>query len=163
MFKVGDRIVYPSQGVGVIDFIEDIEFNGEMQSYYKIHLLNSTMKVSLPVNRVDSANIRLVSNGMTIDDNLENINKFTTDINELNSSNFKERLNINSKKFKSGTLKDYLEVICNLTQVKTQSHLNSNEQKMLDTTKKFLVEEICQSKNLQTIEAETLLEETINF
>ena len=48
MFNIGDKIVYPSQGIGVIDIIEEKEFKGEKQKYYTIQLCNNTMKLTLP-------------------------------------------------------------------------------------------------------------------
>ena len=48
MFNIGDKIVYPVQGVGVIDLIEEREFKGEMQDFYKIHLISNSLKVMLP-------------------------------------------------------------------------------------------------------------------
>lgn len=46
LFNIGDKIVYPGQGIGVVDCIEEMEFKGEKQNYYKIDIVNSTMKLS---------------------------------------------------------------------------------------------------------------------
>ena len=66
MFNIGDKIVYPGQGIGVVDCIEEMEFKGERQNYYKIDIVNSTMKLKLPVSRVEFTNIRLISNSKEI-------------------------------------------------------------------------------------------------
>ncbi len=163
MFNIGDKIVYPSQGVGIIDFIETKEFKGEMKKYYRIHLLNNKMKLMLPFSRVEPSNIRLVSDIKTMDYNLKNMDKFITkDKDEINS-NFKERLASNSIKIKSGSLSDYFDVICSLSQINSKHPLNTSEKQMLTSTKKILIEEICQSKSLSNEEATKLLELSIVF
>ena len=67
MFNIGDKIVYPGQGIGVIDCIEEREFKGEKQKFYKIDIFNSTMKLTYPMNRIEDSNIRLVSESKVID------------------------------------------------------------------------------------------------
>ncbi|MBN1044392.1 MULTISPECIES: CarD family transcriptional regulator [Clostridium] len=163
MFNIGDKIVYPSQGVGIIELIGEMLFKGEVQNYYKIHIFNNNMTLTLPVNRVEDLNIRLVSDSETLDSVLENVKDFTTNIEELNKSDFKQRAAINNQKIKSGTLTDYLEVIYNLTKVKEQHSLNSSEKDTLRKTVKTLVEEISQSKNLSNDDASSLLNLAINF
>ena len=59
MFNIGDKVVYPSQGIGVISDIEKREFKGEKQDYYKIKIFNNTMILSLPVSRAYVSNLRL--------------------------------------------------------------------------------------------------------
>ena len=76
MFNIGDKIVYPSQGIGVIDIIEEKEFKGEKQKYYTIQLFNNTMKLTLPFSRIEPSNMRLISDSKTLDNCLKHINKF---------------------------------------------------------------------------------------
>ncbi|MGG7177719.1 CarD family transcriptional regulator [Clostridium paraputrificum] len=163
MFKIGDKIVYPSQGIGVVDLIEEREFDGKIQDYYKIHLLNDTMKLTLPCSRVKQSGMRLISDCKTIDNKLKNITDYTTDMEELKKSSYKDRILMNSDKIKSGSLVDYLEVICNLTQVRIHHHLTASEKRILDSTKKVVIEEISQSKDISNEVAEDLLNLAINF
>ena len=73
MFSIGDKIVYPGQGIGVISCIEEKEFKGEKQHFYNIDIINSTMKLKLPAKRFETANIRLLSDSEKIDNSLEEI------------------------------------------------------------------------------------------
>lgn len=163
MFNVGDKIVYPSQGIGIIDIIEEKEHNGEKQKYYIIQLFNNTLKLMLPFSRVELSNMRLISDSKTLDNSLKHINKFVVEPGQLAKVNFKERKAINELKIKSGSLDDYLEVICNLTQLKVESNLNSSEKQMLNNAKRIVVEEISQAKNLSNDEATSLLDVSIAF
>lgn len=163
MFNIGDKIVYPSQGIGVIDEIEEKEFKGEKQAYYTIKLYNNNMKLTLPFSRIETSNMRLVSDSKTLDSCLKHINKFLVEVEELDKVNFKERKTANELKIKSGALDDYLEVICILTQVKMEHNLNSSEKQMLASAKKIVIEEISQSKNISNDEAADLLDVSMLF
>jgi len=157
LFNIGDKIVYPSQGIGVIDIIEEKEFRGETQKYYTIQLCHNSMKLTLPFSRIEPSNMRLVSDSTTLDTCLKHLNQFVVETGELSKVNFKER------KIKSGALDDYLEVICNLTQLKMEHNLNSSEKQMLTSTKKIVIEEISQAKNLSNDEATSLLDVSMVF
>lgn len=161
-FNIGDKIVYPNQGVGVIDFIEEKEFKGKMEKYYKIHLINNTMKLSLPLSRVMSANMRLISDSETLDSKLNCMKDYVKEVEKLAKINYKERNEIYSTKVKSGTLEDLLEIISNLTKLKTIHNLNSMEKMILRNTKKILIDEIAQSKKISIDEASCLLDLCIN-
>lgn len=163
MFNIGDKIVYPSQGIGVIDSIEEREFKGEKQDYYNIEIINSSMKLSLPISRVEYTNIRLVSNSKDMDSDLSNFCDFVADSEEIKSITAKERMIINNKKLKEGKVNNYLDVICNLTQVMKYGNININEKQILKATKSLVVEEISQSKDLSKEEATELLEKSIKF
>jgi CarD family transcriptional regulator len=163
LFNIGDVIVYPNQGVGVIDIIEEKEFKGEKQKYYTIQLNNSTMKLTLPFSRIEPSNMRLISDSKTLDKSLKNIYKYTVEPGLLSKVNFKERKIINDSKLKSGTLENYLEIICNLTQLKMEHNLNSSEKQMLVNAKKIVIEEISQAKNVTNDEATTLLDGSMEF
>lgn len=156
-FNIGDKIVYPNQGVGVIDVIEEKEFKGRREKYYKIHLVNNTMRLSLPLSRVKSSNIRHISDSETLDCKLRHINDYVNEVEKLAKINYKERNEIYSTKVKSGTLEDLLEIISNLTELKTIHNLNSMEKMILRNTKKILIDEIAQSKKISIDEASYLL------
>ena len=160
MFNIGDKIVYPVQGVGIIDVIEEKEFGGMVQKYYKIHLINNTMKLMLPSTRVASSNIRLISDSKTLDDILQDTDRYLTVSNDFNS---KERIEMNTNKIRSGSLEDLIEVIFNLTEVKKQHSLNTSESQILKNATKFLVDEVSLIKNIPTTEANIFVEESFNL
>lgn len=163
MFNIGDKIVYPSQGIGVIESIEEREFKGEKQNYYKIDIFNSSMKLTLPISKAEGVNIRLINDSKTIDNDLLELDKFLSGSEEIKKTNAKERMLVNSKKIKTGVLNDYLDVICNLTEVMRNGNINANEKQVLTATKALVIEEIRQSKDITKEEAEKILENAINM
>ena len=156
--NLGDTVVCPNQGVGIISCIEEREFKGEKQNFYHIDMFNSTMKLILPKSRVENSNIRLVSEVKFIDQCLESIKDYNEEDEKLQKYNRKEREIVNSQKVKNGMFEDYLSVACNLTQVKNIGNINVNETQTLNLAKSFLAQEICQSKGISIEDAKTLIQ-----
>lgn len=160
-FKKGDRVVYPSQGVGVIEYIEEKEFKGKKEMYYSIHLTNNKMQVLLPFSRVEKSHMRLISDPGYLDYKLGHANECVNKAEALCKINYKERNELYSIKIKSGTVEDYLELIYNLTKMKNKHDLNYMEKTMLRTAKRILADEIAQSKNINFDEAYDFLDTLI--
>ncbi|MDZ5610801.1 CarD family transcriptional regulator, partial [Bacillus pseudomycoides] len=51
MFQIGDNIVYPMHGAGIIEAIEEKEFSGEKQQYYVRTMAISNMQVMIPTSK----------------------------------------------------------------------------------------------------------------
>ena len=71
MFNIGDKIVYPMHGAGVIEAIEEREILGEKQKYYIMKLPIGDMKVMVPLNNVDEIGLRKVIKSKDIDKVIE--------------------------------------------------------------------------------------------
>ncbi len=163
MFNIGDKVVYPSQGIGIIDVIEEKELKGEKIKCYIMHLINNTMKLTLPISAVNTFNIRLVSDIKTLENSLKDLDRFMEEAEKFSKINYKERRNISKIKMKSGTFDEFIEVIFDLTQLKRWHSLNSSEKQMLNHIKKIVVEEIAQAKCLTSDEASELLDLSMNL
>lgn len=163
MFNIGDKVVYPNQGIGVISDIEKREFKGEKQDYYKIKIFNNTMILSLPVIRAEVSNLRLISDSEVIDRGLEYIEKVMSDKREYNECPSKERMAANSEKVKSGSFRDNLEVIYDLTQVRINSKLNSGDKQVLKNAKDAVIKEISYAKGISIDDSTTLLKNAIKY
>ncbi|NME82858.1 CarD family transcriptional regulator [Clostridium sp. SM-530-WT-3G] len=158
-FKEGDKVVYPNQGVGIIEYIEEKEFRGKLEKYYRIYLTNNKMQVLLPFSRVEKSHMRLISDPSYLDYKLDHATEYVNKTEELSKINYKERNEFYTLKIKSGTVEDYLELIYNLTQMKKKHDLNYMEKTMLRTAKRILADEIAQSKHIDFDKAYDLLEQ----
>lgn len=160
LFKVGDRVVYPMQGAGIIKSIEDKEFLGQTQKYYIIKMLSNNMDIMIPLEKISDSNLRPVSDISTLDKILSDFStEESTEENELSS---KQRYNINKEKIKSGSLSDCAEVIHDLVLISKEKTLNSSEKQMLNCAKKFLIDEIILVKKISEREADNLLSKLIS-
>lgn len=158
MFQIGDIVFYPEHGVGIIDYIEEKDINGERKSYYNFHLINNPMKVVLPLERVDYLHMRLISDETTIDFILKDVSTKFIKLTEVATYNYKDRRDRFIEKIKTGTIENCLEVVYVLTKLKDKHNLNSTEGQLLYKAKKIIIEEIAISKNLSKDEAGNLLE-----
>ncbi|WP_461613449.1 CarD family transcriptional regulator [Clostridium sp. Marseille-QA1073] len=160
MFEIGDKIVYPMQGAGVIQGIEEKVFQGKKQQYYIIKMLTNNMEIMIPSWRISNANIRLISDDSTLKNVLFNLNARELEPNE--SLNSKQRYQVNMDKIKTGSLKDGAEVVYDLTQLNKEKALNTSESQMLMNARKFLIDEIILIKKITEDEANDLLDSIID-
>lgn len=163
MFKIGDKVVCPTQGIGVISTILNREFKGESIRYYEINIQNTTMKMTIPVERANNSHIRLVSNYDDIQSKLNTIQDYFIEYDEIKKSSVKERIEENNRRIKEGTLNDYLGVICDLTQISKNATLNATDKQALSAAKKILIVEIAAAKDISADEAETLLDSALSI
>lgn len=159
-FEIGDKIVYPMQGAGVIQGVEEKNFQGKKQQYYIIKMLTNNMEIMIPSWRLSNSNIRLISDDSTLKNVLVDLNARDPEPSEpLNS---KQRYQANMDKIKTGSLKDGAEVVYDLTQLNKEKALNTSESQMLMNARKFLIDEIILIKKITEDEANNLLDSIIS-
>ena len=161
LFNIGQKIVYPLQGIGTIEDIEEKEFSGEAQHYYKIRMLHNNTDISRPTNRTEQLHIRPLSDATTLDTILNECTHHKH--NGISNRNLRarERINANTEKIKSGNLKDCIEVVHDLTIMNKEKPLNLNEKQLLRKAHTALVDEISLVKQLSVEEANNVLNQSI--
>ncbi|WP_454052376.1 CarD family transcriptional regulator [Clostridium sp. Marseille-Q7071] len=162
MFEIGDKIVYTMQGAGVIEGIEEKDFQGKKQQYYVIKMLTNNMEMMIPSWRMSNSNIRLISDDSTLKNVLSNLADTDTESEPTEPLNSKQRYQINMDKIKTGSLKDGAEVVYNLTQINKEKALNTSESQLLMNARKFLIDEIILIRKITEDEANDLLDSIIN-
>ncbi|WP_089609444.1 CarD family transcriptional regulator [Dehalobacterium formicoaceticum] len=143
MFRIGDKVVYPMHGAGVIESIEEKEILGEKRSYYVMRIPIGDMKVMVPRDSVDEIGLRQV-----IDDS--GFKKVMSILNESKSpmsSNWNRRYRANMEKIKSGNIYEVTEVVRNLMLRDREKSLSSGEKKMLDYARQILISELVLCRN----------------
>ena len=99
MYNVGDKVVYPMHGAGVIDSIEEKEILGEKQSYY-ILKMPGEVKVMVPILTAEEHGIRNVIDKAEAE---KVINVLEQDETEM-EKNWNKRYRENMDKMKSGNI-----------------------------------------------------------
>lgn len=138
MFQVGDYIVYPMQGAGVIEAIEEKEILGEKQQYYVIKMPISKMQVMIPISKVKKSRIRLVTDMLTLENALHIFYHGQTDT----TLSMKERYKINTEKLRTGNIEDGAEVVRDLMRINKNKALNSSEKQMLESARRIFISEL---------------------
>ena len=157
MYNVGDKVVYPMHGAGVIDSIEEKEILGEKQSYY-ILKMPGEVKVMVPISTAEQHGIRNV-----IDKNEAErvINVLEQDETEM-EKNWNKRYRDNMDKIKSGDIYEIADVVRNLSFKQKEKGLSTGEKKMLNNAKQILVSELVLAGQSSQDEVEQLVENKIN-
>ncbi|WP_145997053.1 CarD family transcriptional regulator [Halobacillus sp. Marseille-P3879] len=138
MFQVGDNIVYPVHGVGIIKAIEEKEISGKKQEYYVIKMVISNMQVMIPTGKILSSSIRPITDIKA----LKHIIHIFQDVETDRVLSWKQRFKVNTDKIKTGNILESAEVVRDLKRMKKNKALNTSEKKMFDTAHEFLISEL---------------------
>jgi CarD family transcriptional regulator len=139
MFKVGDLAVYPAQGVGVIEAIENRESMGNKRLFYIMKIMGNGMKIMIPTDGAESVGLREVITKDDIPKIYEILrNKDVTIDKQTWNKRYKEYL----EKIKTGSVFEVARVLRDLFLLKSDKNLSFGERKMMDTAKNLLIREI---------------------
>ena len=154
MFKVGDMAVYPAQGVGVIEAIENREVMGNKQLFYIMKIMGNGMKIMIPMNGADAVGLREVIALEEIPKIYEILrNKDVTIDKQTWNKRYREYL----EKIKTGSVFEIARVLRDLFILKSDKNLSFGERKMMDTAKSLLIKEISVASNAE----ETTIEQDL--
>lgn len=143
MYNVGDHVVYPMHGAGIIVAIEEREVLGEKQKYYIMQLPIGEMKVMIPMNSVADLGLRQVIR----DEEVQRVYNVLQGEETSMSTNWNRRYRANMEKIKSGDIFEVAEVVRNLTIRENDKGLSTGERKMLDTARQILISELVIAQN----------------
>ena len=157
MYNVGDKVVYPLHGAGVIDSIEEKEVLGEKQSYY-ILKMPGEVKVMVPTSTAEQHGIR---NIIGKEEAEKVFNVLEQDETEM-EKNWNKRYRDNMDKMKSGDIYEIADVVRNLSFKQKEKGLSTGEKKMLHNAKQILVSELVLAEHASQNEVEELVDNKIN-
>lgn len=151
-FQVGDKVVYPMHGAGIIENIEEKEVLGNKQRYYIMHMPIGDMKVMIPTDHVDEIGLRPVIDQEGVAHVLDILQGSKTKM----SSNWNHRYRANLEKIKSGDICAVAEVVRNLSIREAEKGLSTGERKMLESARQILISELglAQDQTPEQVEAQ---------
>ncbi|MEW6182721.1 MAG: CarD family transcriptional regulator [Bacillota bacterium] len=154
MFKIGDKVVYPMHGAGVIEAIEEEEILGETKEYYVLRLPVGNMKVMIPIANGEEIGLRQV---IDKDEVRQVITLLKASANAM-PTNWNHRYRANLEKIKSGSIFAVAEVVRNLARREREKGLSSGEKRMLENAKQILISELVLATELEEDKAKSLLD-----
>ena len=157
MFNIGDKIVYPMHGAGVIDAIEEKDILGEKQAYY-ILKMPGEVKVMVPVDKAEQVGVRNIIDKTSADKVFTVLSQDETEMNK----NWNKRYRDNMDKLKSGDIYEIADVVRNLSFKQKEKGLSTGEKKMLNNAKQILVSELVLAEHSNTDEIEEMVNNKIN-
>jgi CarD family transcriptional regulator len=154
-FKVGDKAVYPRQGVTEVLGVETKEIMGTRQEFYVLRVLDSDKKIMIPVDKVRSVGLREVMDGEKVEQVFDILRSRSS---RGGHGNWNRRYRAYVDKIATGAPTLIAEVLRDLNQLKFSKNLSFGERKMLDTARRLLVQELSVAQKMPASDVETQIE-----
>jgi len=139
MFKIGDKVVYPAHGVGEIEAIRTHVFSGSEKKFYMLRILDSDMKIMIPIDNVQSVGLRRIINKHMVTQVYKVLRQKKV---EADQQTWNRRYREYTEKIKTGSVLEIAKVLRDLFVLKGDKELSFGERKMLDTARNLLVKEL---------------------
>lgn len=143
MYHIGDKIVHPMHGAGIVDNIVENKINGVVRQYYVLKLPVGGMTVMIPTENSDEIGVRDVVCEETAEKLLQAMATIEVDV----TQNWNRRYRENMLRIKSGDLLEVARVVKCLMARDRDKGLSTGERKMLHSAKQILISELVISKN----------------
>ena len=137
-FEVGDKVIYPNQGLGVVTRIEEKTILGTTCGFYHLRIVANETTVLVPIDNVDGVGLRRAIGDAEVERLFNALGNGKID----NHQNWKGRFKDNSDKMRTGSIYDVADVLKSLTLLSRSKSLSFREKRMLDRAKFLVVSEI---------------------
>jgi CarD family transcriptional regulator len=137
-FQVGDKVIYPNHGLGIVERIEEKTILGTTCGFYHLRIVSNETTVLVPVSNVDGVGLRRA----ITDEEVDRLFGLLGDGKIDNHQNWKGRFKDNSDKMRSGSIYDVADVLKSLTFLAKSKSLSFREKRMLDRAKFLIISEV---------------------
>ena len=157
-FRIGEKVVYPNQGVGTVENISTRNFGTRLERFYLLRLTANSMTVMVPFSHVEQVGLRKV----TKNGEIARVLGYLSEHSAKAKVDWKDRFKENSDRMRGGSLLGIAEVLKSLLILQAEKPLSFREKKMLDRARQMLVTELSISRGLGELEAVDLLQKTLS-
>ena len=158
VFKVGDKVVYPNHGVGVIEQIMSASSAGVDNTFYRLRILANDSTVLVPTNNTVQVGLRKVLSKKDVDKVFRVLRSAKVEL----TSDWKGRFQENSDKMRTGDIFEVARVLKNLTYLSRSKNLSYRERKMLDKSRYLIVSEIAEVANMPEDQIEARVDKAVS-
>jgi CarD family transcriptional regulator len=156
-FQVGDKVIYPNHGLGVVEKIEEKTILGTTCGFFHLRILSNDTTVLVPVANVDNVGLRRA----ITDEEVERLFNLLGDGKIDNHANWKGRFKDNSDKMRTGSIYDMADVLKSLTFLAKSKSLSFREKRMLDRAKALIISEVSEVMRVKVEEIEDRVEKAL--
>lgn len=154
MYKVGNTVVYPSHGLGVIESIEEKRLMGKKQKFYVLKIMEKGTRIMIPCDNAKKVGLREVIQPSEV----KKVVKVLKEKPDAILPNWNKRFRESLDKIKTGSIFEIAIVYRNLTLLSKNKELSFGEKKMLCDTKHLISSEISLAKGISEKQAEKILD-----
>ncbi|MEW6102516.1 MAG: CarD family transcriptional regulator [bacterium] len=151
MFQAGDVVVYPLQGAGTIERLEEHKVKDEIHKYYVIKLSASEMKIMVPVEQESKIGLRKAVEKEAFNIVFKILKRGNREI------DWKEKYAANLEKMKIGSVSNVAEVAKCLCEKRKQKNLSIGEKRLFDNACNILTTELAYAYNIKFKEADSMI------
>src|SRR5262249_11648274 len=156
-FQVGDKVIYPNHGLGVVEKIEEKTILGTTCGFFHLRIIANDTTVLVPVANVDNVGLRRA----ITDEEVERLFSLLGDGKIDNHANWKGRFKDNSDKMRTGSIYDMADVLKSLTFLAKSKSLSFREKRMLDRAKALIISEVSEVMRMKVEEIENRVEQAL--
>ena len=137
-FQLGEKVIYPNHGLGVVERIETKTILGTTCGFYQLRMVANETTVLVPVENADGVGLRRA----VASEEVIRLYSLLGDGRIDNHQNWKGRFKDNSDKMRTGSLYDVVDVLKSLTFLSKSKSLSFREKRMLDRAKFLVISEL---------------------
>jgi len=156
-FKVGDKVVYPNHGLGIIEQIEKRSIGEKVEEFLRLRIVGNDSMVMVP--RGNTANVGL--RPIVTRKEIENVFDVLKDNKIKVFDDWKGRFQENSDKMRTGSITEVALVFKSLTHLSMQKNLSYRERRMLDRARYLIVSEIAEVEKMKTEDVEVKVDRAV--
>ena len=149
-FQVGDKVIYPNHGLGIVERIEEKTILGTTCGFFHLRIVSNETIVLVPVSNVDGVGLRRAIGNNEADRLFTLLGDGKID----NHQNWKGRFKDNSDKMRTGSIYDMADVLKSLTFLSRSKTLSFREKRMLDRAKALIVSEVSEVLRERALDVE---------
>jgi len=149
-FEIGDKVIYPNHGIGVVNSIETKTILGTTCGFYSLRMASTETTVLVPIDNVEGVGLR----GAIADTEVKKLFTLLGNGKIDNHQNWKGRFKDNSDKMRTGSIYDVVDVLKSLHYLSQSKNLSFREKRMLDRAKFLVVSEISEVTDEEAEEVE---------
>ncbi|HYV19304.1 MAG TPA: CarD family transcriptional regulator [Verrucomicrobiae bacterium] len=156
-FKIGDKVVYPNHGLGVIEQIEKREIGDRMEEFLRLRIVGNDSTVMVPRGNTANVGLRPIVSRKEI----ESVFDVLKDTRIKVFDDWKGRFQENSDKMRTGSITEVALVFKSLTHLSLQKNLSYRERRMLDRARYLIVSEIAEVEKMKTEDVEIKVDKAV--
>ncbi|MDR2892668.1 MAG: CarD family transcriptional regulator [Deltaproteobacteria bacterium] len=141
MFSPEELVVYPAQGVGVVERIESKEIGGLTADFYIVRILGSNITLLVPVKNAGNVGLRHLSSKPECQEVFENL-KNRAGFTGYTGQNWNRRYREYTEKLQTGTLNNASHVLKELLLISGEKDLSFGERRLLDQAMNLVTTEM---------------------
>lgn len=157
MFKIGDLLIYPTQGLAEVQGIEKKNIGGNAVEFYILRIVSKNLAIMVPVANEEKIGLRKVVG----QEQLPLVFETLSAPSETHYSQWHHRYTDNFEKLKSGSISQTAEVVRDLYTLKQKKSLAIKESRMLDNALQLLVAEIAACKSIPEKNADEMIQDSL--